>query len=158
MSKSQGELGFSSTIIDPKRKRLGQWSEDSKGRRRLGGRWNLYRVAELLKSMPRWMSVDDLARVVYGTVSPTNRDNTRKHIPAQRRYMLNSLELPIVTRYGERGRIMAVKMYNRTLDEDKILLKMDLDRFLVRKELTEERYEVLHRIFLLGNPISKRKR
>jgi hypothetical protein len=139
-------------ISDPTRKRLGSWEIDHKGRRRLGGRWNTYRVAELLKGSLNWQTVDDLARIVYGLNSPTNRSNVRRHIATQRRYMLNSLELPLVTRYGERGRIAAVKMYDRTLDEDRILLRMDLDRLRDRNEVTQDRYDTLLRIFMLEGP------
>jgi hypothetical protein len=153
MAKRQQLELLPPAIIDPNRKRLGEWQEDHKGRRRLGGRWNLFRMAELLQGNPHWQTVDDLARVVYGSNSPKNRDNVRKHIPAQRRYMLNSLELPIVTRYGERGRIMAIKMYSSGLENDKVLLKMDLDRLRDRKEITDSRYNNLLRIFMLEGPI-----
>ncbi len=151
MAKQQ-LLDFPAPITDPNRKRLGEWQEDTKGRRRLGGRWNLYRVAEFLQQNPTWQAVDDLARVVYGLNSKKTRDNVRKHIPSQRRYMLNALELPIITRYGERGRIMAVKLYSSRLNNDKILLRMDLDRYRERKELTEQRYDDLLRIFMLTGP------
>jgi hypothetical protein len=141
-------------LVDPNRKRLGTFVEDSKGRRRLGGRWNLYRVAEFLQGKPTWQTVDDLAYFVYGTRTPTTRDNVRKHVPAQRRYMLNSLEIPIVTRYGERGRIMAIKIYrnNSGSEEDRALLRMDLDRLRERNEITQQRYDNLLRIFLLESP------
>lgn len=148
----QLDLTLPSIIMDPNRKRKGEWQEDTKGRRRLGGKWNTFRVAELLQGNPIWQTVDDLARVVYGLNSPSNRGNVRKHIPTQRRYMLNSLELPIVTRYGARGKIMAVKIYNRNNDNDRVLLRMDLDRLRDRNEVTQDRYDNLLRIFMLEGP------
>ena len=60
------------------------------GKERLvGGRWNMLRVAELITTKKVWQTMDDIARFVYGSTSQTHRDNTRKHIPSQRRYMLD---------------------------------------------------------------------
>jgi hypothetical protein len=112
----------------------------------------MHHVAEYLIEDPKWHHLDDLARVVYGSVTKTYRDNARKHIPAQRRFMLNSLEQPIVTHYCERGRIVKIKLYNKLDEADRMRLKMELDRALERKELSEHRYEVLLHHFLLPAP------
>lgn len=138
----------------PKReKALPEWYFDKKGNHKgfRGGRWNMKRVAEFLVDNPNWQTIDDLARVVYGTVKKTDRENVRKHIPAQRNFMLNSLEKPIVTQYGERGRIARVKLYNKTSENDRVMLKMELDRARDRKEMSEKRYDDLVRVFLLAN-------
>ena len=95
--------------------------------------------------------MDDIARVVYGTTGKVNRDNTRKHIPAQRRFMLHS-EQPIVTQYGERGRIVRIKIYNPTDAQDRDLLSADLENAKDRNEINEKRYEALRKIFLLQPP------
>lgn len=125
-----------------------EWIVDKKGRQRLMGRWNMQRVAEYLGANPSWQTVDDIARVVYGSTGKVNRDNTRKHIPAQRRFMLHS-EQPIVTQYGERGRIVRIKIYNPTDAQDRDLLSTDLEHAKDRNEINEKRYEALRKIFLL---------
>lgn len=128
---------------------LPEWNYDKKGRQRLQGRWNMQRVAEYLITKPEWHTVDDLARVVYGTTSKTLRMNVRKHIPAQRRHMIFSMDQPFVTSYGERGKIRSIKLYNRTNDYDRSLLKIELDRLLERKEITDVRYEHLVKTYSL---------
>ena len=120
-----------------------------RGKERLvGGRWNMFRVAEFLGAKNTWQTMDDLARFVYGSTSPTHRDNARKHIPSQRRYMLDK-DTPIVTDYGPRGRIMRVKIYDQHIDEDKIRFEIEIGRARDKKEITERRYDDLVRLFLL---------
>lgn len=138
-----------------RKNKLPEWRVDDKGRQqyRLSGRWSMQRVAEFLVANPSWQTMDDIARVVYGTTGKVNRDNTRKHIPAQRRFMLHS-EQPIVTQYGERGKIMRIKIYSPTDMQDRELLSTDLENSKDRKEISEKRYEALRKIFLL-QPSSK---
>ena len=89
-----------------------------RGKERLvGGRWNMLRVAEFLKSKKTWQTMDDLARFVYGSTCPAHRDNARKHIPSQRRYMLDK-DMPIVTEYGPRGMIVRVKLYDQNNNQN----------------------------------------
>lgn len=103
-------------------------------------RWNVERIAEIFIDEPGTeFTVDDIARLVYGSNGKKNRENVRKHIPAQRTYMLSRL-VPIITRYGARGKIMSVKYYERTIEEDRRTMLEELDRLKSRKELTEERY------------------
>jgi hypothetical protein len=109
----------------------------------------MQRIAEYLIEVPAWRTVDDLARVVYGTTSKTLRVTVRKHIPAQRRFMIFSLDQPFVTDYGERGKIKAIKIYDRTNEHDRGLLKSELDRLLERREITDSRYEHLVKTYSL---------
>lgn len=139
----------SDSVVKIREHKPPEWFVDSKGRKHLKGKWNHQRVAEFLVENPSWQTVDDLARVIYGFAGKVQRVNVRKHIPAQRRYMLNSLEQPIITQFGERGRIFRVKLYNKVDEFDRILLKMELDKALQRKELSDKRYDDLKNIFLL---------
>jgi hypothetical protein len=141
------------TAIAPVKKRnLPEWHVDSRNRKRgtHGGRWNMQRCAELIiGGTMRWWTIDELSRAMYGNVLRANRANVRKHIPAQRRYMMYSLEKPIVTQFGERGRIERIKLYDWTNEVDQSLLHIELDRARDRKELTEKRYNDLVKLFLL---------
>jgi hypothetical protein len=106
-------------------------------------RWNMERIAELFTDAPNEIfEVGDIARYVYGYNGKKNCANVRKHIPAQRTYMLSRL-IPIVTRYGARGRIISVKLYDKTIQEDQRSMREELDRLRLRKELTEDRYQHL---------------
>lgn len=139
--------------VEPRRHRLPQWrlSEDGK-KRHLGGRWNKERVAEILtESKHTWVSMDDIARVVYGSTCEKNRVNVRKHIPSQRNYMMGTLT-PLVTRYGHRGTILEIKLYDSNEAEDRHCLRAELDRLWERRELTTERYRDLCRILALPPP------
>ncbi len=116
--------------------------------RLLGGRWNMLRVAEQLEAKKTWQTMDDLARFVYGTTNVTHRDNTRKHIPAQRRYMLDK-DTPIVTDYGPRGMIVRVKLYDRNNEDDKVKFQTEIGKARDKKEISERRYDDLVKLFLL---------
>lgn len=119
-----------------------------KGKERLvGGRWNMLRVAEFLTAKATWQTVDAIARFVYGSTSQTYRDNTRKHVPSQRRYMLDR-DTPIVTEYGPRGIIVRIKLYDVTNDDDKVKFEAEINKARDRKEISERRYEDLVRLFL----------
>ena len=119
-----------------------------RGKERLsGGRWNMLRVAEFMTAKLVWYSVDDIARFVYGSNTATFRDNTRKHIPSQRRYMLDK-DTPIITDYGQRGRIVRVKIYDKHKEEDQIKFQREIARALEKKDITERRYDDLVRLFL----------
>jgi len=112
-------------------------------------RWNVERIAEIFIDEPNTIfEVDDIARLVYGSTGKRNRENVRKHIPAQRTYMLSRLT-PIITRYGARGRIISVKLYEKTGLDDRRTMLEELDRLRSRKELTEERYGQMRKIFEL---------
>jgi len=113
-------------------------------------RWSLTRVAELFTDEPhRVFLVDDLARLVYGSNGKRNRQAVRKHIPLQRNHMLGRLN-PIVTKYGARGRILSVKLYDKSLELDRECMLAELDHLRGRKELSEEKYHGLRS--LLGLP------
>jgi hypothetical protein len=125
-----------------------------RGKERLmGGRWNMLRVSEFLQSGKHWFTMDDLARFVYGSTSPTFRDNVRKHVPSQRRYMLDK-DTPIITDYGPRGRIVRVKIYDQHKQEDQIKFTLEITRARDKKEISERRYDDLVRLFLLTDRIS----
>ena len=112
-------------------------------------RWNVERIAEIFIDEPNTIfEVDDIARLVYGSTGKRNRENVRKHIPAQRTYMLSRLT-PIITRYGARGRIISAKLYEKTGLDDRRTMLEELDRLRSRKELTEERYGQMRKIFEL---------
>ena len=87
--------------------------------------------------------------MVYGSNGKRNRETVRKHIPLQRNYMMSRLT-PIVTRYGARGRILAVKLYDQNQEEDRAGMLAELDNLRARQELTQERYLNLRE--LLGLP------
>lgn len=125
-----------------------------RGKERLvGGRWNMLRVSEFLQSRRvNWQTIDELARFVYGSTSSTFRDNTRKHIPSQRRYMLDR-DTPIITDYGPRGRIVRVKIYDKHKEEDQIKFQLEITRARDKKEISERRYEDLVRLFLLRSEL-----
>lgn len=119
------------------------WLTRPDGRKRQleKARWNMERITEIFVDEPdKNFTVDDIARLVYGSNGKKNRENVRKHIPLQRTYMLSRLT-PIVTRYGARGRIISVKLYDKTVEEDRRTMLEELDRLRSRKELTEERYQ-----------------
>ena len=125
----------------------------AKGRERLvGGRWNMFRVSEFLKAKRTWQTMDELARFVYGSTNATHRDNTRKHIPPQRRYMLDT-DCPIVTDFGPRGMIVRVKIYDRTNEDDKVKFQTEINKARDRKEISERRYDDLVKLYLLQNGI-----
>jgi hypothetical protein len=115
-----------------------------------GGRWNLYRVAEFLRAKKTWQAMDDIGRFVYGgAVGVARRStNTRKHIPAQRRYMLDN-DTPIVTEYGPRGIIMRVKIFDRSEDDDRVRFQNEIEKAKNKKEISERRYDDLVKLFLL---------
>jgi hypothetical protein len=92
--------------------------------------------------------MDDIARFVYGSTNQTHRDNTRKHIPSQRRYMLDT-DTPIVTDYGPRGMIVRVKIYDKNSEDDKVKFQAEINKARDRKEISERRYEDLVQLFLL---------
>ena len=118
------------------------WITDVKGHKRQleRARWNCERIAEVFTDEPdQEFETGDLAKLVYGHNGKINRDKVRKHIPAQRNYMMARLN-PIVTTYGPRGTIVKVKLYDRETLEDRRKMQEELERLRARKELTEERY------------------
>jgi hypothetical protein len=115
-----------------------------------GGRWHKMRVAEFLDKKKTWQSMDDLARFVYGSVTVTYRENSRKHIPSQRRYMLDQ-DTPIVTEYGPRGVIVRVKIYDQNNDDDKVKFQTEISKARDKKEISERRYDQLVSLFLIGD-------
>ena len=139
-------------VTEPKRTSLRRWHTDSRGKHHLGGRWSKARISEvLIESRHKWFSLDDLARIVYGTTGEKCRANVRKHIMAQRNYML-AKDMPIVTKYGPRGVIQCIKLYEQDQDSDKVSLSMELDRLLHRGEITRDRYQKLAEILRLPPP------
>ena len=126
-----------------------QWIMGRDGRRKQleKSRWNQERVAEIFVEEPnKEFGLNEIARLVYGTNTKTNRDKVRKHIPPQRQYMMARLK-PIVTTYGPRGTIEKVKFYDRTSSEDRSHMSIELERLRARKELTDERYQQLCQVF-----------
>lgn len=146
-----------SNLPEPKKHRLPTWMEDARGRKRLNGQWSVVGVAEYITNNPRWHSVDELARLVYGSTSENRRKNVRQHIAKQRRHMLDILHTPIVTRFGHNGIILAVKLFILTNDDDRILLKAELERARDRCEITAARYKELHNIFLITDQRSDKE-
>jgi hypothetical protein len=140
------------TSIDIKRPRLRRYHVDAKGHQHLGGRWSKERIRILLiENYNKKFSLDELARFVYGTTSPRYRDNVRKHIPTQRNYMLARMT-PFVTHYGARGLIQSVKLYRQDEEQDRLNLTEELDRLLLRGELTRDRYEKIAELLRLPPP------
>lgn len=136
-------------------RKLPEWQTNAKGEYRLsGGRWVLQRVAEFLIANPTWQSMDDLARVVYQVNTKTNRARVRKKISRQRNFMRDSLEQPFVTMYGSGGKIMKIKLFNKTDENDRAMLRVELEKARDQKELSENRYESLLNIFLLPEAIA----
>jgi hypothetical protein len=135
--------------------KLPEWRMSADGKKKtLGGRWNMQRVEEILiESRHKRFTMDDLARLVYGSTNQTNRDNVRKHIPAQRNYMLAKL-IPFATTYGARGRIESIKLYEADEPEDRIKLDMELKRMEDRSEISTERAEKLRQILCLPRSVS----
>jgi hypothetical protein len=126
-------------VPDIKRPRLRLWRGEGK-RRTLGGRWDKARIAQVLEeARSKKFSLADLAKLVYGTNGPTNRDNVRKHLPSQRNYML-SLMKPFVTEYGPRGMIATIKFYEKDSADDRNSLNIELSRLVHRNELSHDRY------------------
>jgi hypothetical protein len=144
---------MSEQLPDVRRPRLRQWRGDGR-KRTLGGRWDKARVAEVLEeARSRKFTLTDLAKLVYGTNTQTYRDNTRKHLPSQRSYML-SLMKPFVTEYGPRGVINSVKFYEKDNADDRDALNVELSRLLHRNELSHDRYVKLCSVLSL--PASSR--
>src|SRR5215831_6811875 len=71
-SSSIGGCEMTDTL-DVKRHRLPEWRVTSGGKRKhLGGRWNKERIAEvLIEDRQKEFTMDDLARLVYGSTSKT---------------------------------------------------------------------------------------
>lgn len=137
----------------PRKRKAPEWLVSSNGKKKQLSlsRWNMERVAEIFTNEPD-VSFDmgQLARLIYGHNGKTNRDNTRKHIPLQRNYMMARL-LPIITQYGPRGVIESVKLYDRTALNDRRNLYAELNRLRLRKELSEERYDALSEVLGVGD-------
>lgn len=144
---------MSDQMIEIRRQRLPEWHVSAGGRKKhLAGRWNMERVAEeITRARHHTYSMDDLARLVYGTTSKTNRDKARKHIPAQRNHMLARL-MPFVTTYGPRGTIEAIKCYEPDEPEDVRRLALELERLRSRHEISEDRYRQLREVLSLPSP------
>jgi hypothetical protein len=139
------------TVPDVKRSRLRQWRGDGK-RKTLGGRWSMARIAEELElARSKQFSLDELARLVYGTNTPTYRDNVRKHLPKQRTYMLSQMR-PFITEYGPRGIIMWIKFYEKDKSDDRAALNDELKRLVHRSELSHDRYMKLCTALALPPP------
>lgn len=133
--------------------RLPAWRISPDGKKKnLGGRWNMQRIEEILiESRNKRFSMDDLARLVYGSTSQAYRDNVRKHIPAQRNYMMAKL-IPFVTAYGARGRIETIKLYVSNDADDRDKLSSELERLRSRNEISAERYSKLRDVLSLPPP------
>jgi hypothetical protein len=133
--------------------RLPEWRTSADGKKKsLGGRWNMQRIEEVLtESRHKKFTTDDLARLVYGSTSGHFRDNVRKHIPAQRNYMMAKLN-PLVTYYGARGRIEGIKLYESGEHDDREKLGIELQRLRARNEITMERYLKLCDVLSLAPP------
>lgn len=131
------------TVLDIKRSPgLRKWRGTGK-EKSLGGRWSKQRVAEMLLESPhRKFDLSELARRVYGTNSKTYRDNVRKHISAQRVFMMARLT-PFVTNYGPHGTIETIKLYVSTEDDDRIRMDAELKRTEERNEMSGERIQAL---------------
>ena len=142
---------MSETIPDINRPRMRDWRGNGR-KRTLGGRWDKARVAELLEEeRNRKFTLDDLARLIYGTNTQTNRDSVRKHLPTQRGYML-SLMRPFVTDYGPRGTIISIKFYEKDNAGDAEALSAELRRLVRRNELSHDRYQKICAVLSLPLP------
>ena len=93
--------------------------------------------------------MDNLARFVYGAATVSYRDNCRKHIPAQRRYMLDQ-DTPIVTEYGPRGMIVRIKIFDQRDEDDKLKFQTEISKAKDKKEISERRYDQLVQLFLIA--------
>jgi hypothetical protein len=131
------------------------WRVSPDGKKKnLGGRWNMQRIEEILiESRNKKFSMDDLARLVYGSTSLLYRDRVRKHIPAQRNHMMAKL-VPFVTSYGARGRIEAIKLYDSNETDDRERLSSELERLRFRNEISVERYTKLRDVLSLPPPLA----
>jgi len=142
------------TTVDIKRAvKLPEWRVSANGKKKsLGGRWNMQRIEEVLtESRRKKFTMDDLARLVYGSTSENYRNNVRKHVPAQRNHMMAKLN-PLVTYYGARGRIDGVKLYESNEPDDRDKLSAELQRLRSRNEITVERYQKLRDVLSLPPP------
>ena len=129
-------------LPDVRRHRLREWRGNGR-KRTLGGRWDKARIAEVLEeTRSKKFTLVDLAKLVYGSNTPTYRDNARKHLPTQRSYMLGLMK-PFVTEYGPRGIINSVKFYEKDSADDRDALSSELNRLLHRNELSHDRYQKL---------------
>jgi hypothetical protein len=138
-------------VPDIRRTRLRQWRGEG-NKRTLGGRWDKARLAEVLEeTSSKKFTLDDLARLVYGSTSQTNRDNVRKHLPGQRSYMLGLMK-PFVTHYGPRGGIISIKFYDKDDPNDIEELSIELHRLFRRNELSQGRYLKLRDVLSLPPP------
>jgi hypothetical protein len=127
------------SLPDVRRPRLRQWRGDGKAKT-LAGRWDKKRIAEVLEeARSKKFTLADLAKLVYGSNTATNRDNARKHLPVQRSYML-ALNRPFVTEYGPRGVIVTIKFYEKDNADDRDALNFELSRLVHRNELSHDRY------------------
>jgi hypothetical protein len=145
---------MANTIDIQRSTRLRKLHTDAKGNHHLGGRWSLERIAQvLIESRNKRWSLDDLARYVYGTTGKKYRDNVRKHIPAQRNHMLARM-VPFVTKYGPRGIIVDIKLYQSDDEQDRMYLSMELDRLHHRGEITRDRYQKLCEVLRLPAPVA----
>ena len=140
--------------IDIKRKTpLRKFHSNARGEQHLGGRWSRERIAQhLIENRHKKFTLDDLARFVYGTTSPKYLDNVRKHIPLQRSYMLNK-DTPFITGYGSYGRVQYIKFYDRGEIDDGMRMREELDRAVLRKDMSTERHAQLVRILALPPPL-----
>ena len=124
-----------------------EWIERKDGSHQLqGGRWNLQRVAEeILGRKNEKITPVELARVVYGTPKKAHVKAVRQSLSRQRNYMLARLT-PIVTKYGYRGTIEYVQLFDRTIPEHQVMMNEEIERMESRKEISLQRATDLRRI------------
>lgn len=131
------------------------WQNEGGKQKHLGGRWSNARISEELEAHPlKWWSLDELAKLVHGATCKKYRDGIRRRIPRLRQYMLGKDDpaKPMVTRYSERGSILGIKFFVKgesAYSEENALLDNELQRLVIRKEITEERANRLRELLAL---------
>jgi hypothetical protein len=102
------------------------------------GRWNDSLVADYVieKGQHRWIKIGELSRFAYGNGSIRMKHRARQCLAKLFRFLLLERGTIMISDVEDR-RIVAVKIYNGTQEEDRQHLRRKIDQLQKRYDLTD---------------------
>lgn len=115
------------------------------GRRQIisNGRWVDALIADyvILHGKDKWLTVGDLAKVAWGQNTPTTQQRARKCLSKLFLHMMDRGHFVVIEYQPPHNRAQAVKMFDRTSEQQRQALETKLGKMARNKEISAERYE-----------------
>ena len=114
---------------------------DVAGKKRLStSAFNNNAVLDHLMATPKWLTIEDLARLVYGRSHEENRRRIRNRLPGLRKFAIETHGILLVSEYHGNSR-SRIKILDPSSAVDRDCAERDLERRRQRNEVSEEMYE-----------------